>query len=98
MKSSSSRFIVLALLLLSIFAALSSTARPQQAQVVPQDAAPKIDQAKEGEKRFQTNCGRCHHPPQEVSPREARTVLQQMRVRAMLSAEDERLILRYLAP
>ncbi len=52
----------------------------------------------EGEKRFRTNCGRCHHPPEDLSPREARAVLRQMRVRAMLSAEDERLILKFLAP
>jgi hypothetical protein len=33
-----------------------------------------------------------------LSPREARAVLRQMRVRAMLTAEDERLILKFLAP
>jgi len=98
MKSSSSRFLVLALILLSFFAALRSAARPRQSNVVPQNPAPKIDAAIEGEKRFRTNCGRCHHPPQDLSPREVRTVLQQMRIRAMLSAEDERLILKYLAP
>jgi hypothetical protein len=52
----------------------------------------------EGEKRFRTNCGRCHNPPEDISPREARAVVRQMRVRAMLSAEDEKLILAYLAP
>lgn len=52
----------------------------------------------EGEKRFQENCGRCHQPPQELSPREVKAVIRHMRVRAMLSAEDEQLILKYLAP
>jgi mono/diheme cytochrome c family protein len=52
----------------------------------------------EGERRFRHNCGRCHNPPDSLSPREAKAVLQQMRVRAMLTAEDERLILKYLAP
>jgi hypothetical protein len=52
----------------------------------------------EGEKRFRTNCGRCHNPPEGLSPREVRAVVRQMRVRAMLSAEDEKLILQYLAP
>ena len=56
------------------------------------------NESAEGEKRFQTHCGRCHIPPQDLSRREARAVLRQMRVRAMLSAEDERLILKYLAP
>jgi cytochrome c5 len=52
----------------------------------------------EGERRFRTNCGRCHNAPEAISPREARAVVRQMRVRAMLSAEDEKLILGYLAP
>jgi len=33
-----------------------------------------------------------------LSPREVKAVVQHMRVRAMLSAEDEQLILKYLAP
>jgi hypothetical protein len=37
-------------------------------------------------------------PPESISPREVKAVLQHMRVRAMLTAEDERLILKYLAP
>jgi cytochrome c5 len=53
---------------------------------------------KEGELRFRANCGRCHNPPETLSPREVKAVMQHMRVRAMLSAEDEQLILKYLAP
>jgi mono/diheme cytochrome c family protein len=52
----------------------------------------------EGEKRFRTNCGRCHNPPEGLSPREVRAVIRHMRVRAMLSAEDEKQIRAYLAP
>lgn len=52
----------------------------------------------EGEKRFRINCGRCHNPPEDISPREARAVVRHMRVRAMLSAEDEKYILEFLAP
>ncbi len=52
----------------------------------------------DGEKRFQANCGRCHNAPEDISPREARAVARHMRVRAMLSAEDEKLILEFLAP
>ena len=59
---------------------------------------PAPSNAAEGEKRFRTNCGRCHNAPEAISPREARAVVRQMRVRAMLSAEDEKLILNYLAP
>lgn len=54
--------------------------------------------ASEGEKRFRTNCVRCHNAPETLSRSEVRAVLRQMRVRAMLSAEDEKLIREYLAP
>ena len=96
--NSGSRFVVLALFFLSLFLALRSSAGQQQGNAAPSKAVPKLDEAAEGEKRFRTNCRRCHHPPEGLSPREARAVLRQMRVRAMLSAEDERLILKFLAP
>lgn len=51
-----------------------------------------------GERKFQTNCSRCHTAPEQLSSRVAGTVLRHMRVRASLSADDERDILRYLAP
>jgi cytochrome c5 len=51
-----------------------------------------------GERKFQENCGRCHTAPEQLSPRIAGTVVRHMRVRASLSAETERDILRYLAP
>ena len=63
-----------------------------------QAAKPAVSAPDEGEKRFRINCGRCHNPPENISPREARAIVRQMRVRAMLSAEDERLIVQYLAP
>jgi len=82
--------------------ALSPLAFSRQAQPKADKAQTRTQDAKanasEGEKRFRTNCGRCHNAPEEISPREARAVLRQMRVRAMLSAEDEKLILQYLAP
>jgi cytochrome c5 len=52
----------------------------------------------DGEKLFNAHCNRCHTAPQELSPRVARTVLQHMRERAMLSKKDEQAILNYLAP
>ena len=51
-----------------------------------------------GERKFQANCSRCHTAPEQLSPGIAGTVLRHMRVRASLSAVDERDILRYLAP
>ena len=51
-----------------------------------------------GERAFQANCGRCHNPPEQLNPRITGTVLRHMRVRALLSPQDERDILKYLAP
>lgn len=83
------------------FCLASAQSRGQQ----PQSQSPKQPSAvhtapssSEGEKRFQANCGRCHQAPQDLSPREVKAVVRHMRVKAMLSAEDEQLILKYLAP
>jgi cytochrome c5 len=61
-------------------------------------SAAKPNNSGDGEQKFRQNCGRCHHAPESISPREVKAVLQHMRVRAMLSEEDEQLILKYLAP
>jgi mono/diheme cytochrome c family protein len=50
----------------------------------------------EGEKRFRTNCGRCHMAPPKFPPRAMATILRHMRVRALITDEDRRLILRYM--
>ena len=90
---------VIALLLLCVGGCLLIGGRATAKQVKSQpQASQPASRANEGEKRFQANCGRCHHEPESISPREVKAVLQHMRVRAMLSAEDERLILKYLAP
>jgi mono/diheme cytochrome c family protein len=59
---------------------------------------PATTESDPGERKFQTNCSRCHTAPEQLSSRFAGTVLRHMRVRASLSADDERDILRYLAP
>ena len=51
-----------------------------------------------GERAFQANCGRCHNPPEQLSTRITGTVLRHMRTRALLSPQDERDILKFLAP
>ena len=52
----------------------------------------------QGELKFRQNCSRCHNAPEELPRRVTGTVVLHMRVRASLSAADERAILRYLAP
>ena len=50
----------------------------------------------EGEQRFRTNCGRCHQAPHKFPPRMMATIVRHMRVRAMITDEDMRLILKYM--
>jgi mono/diheme cytochrome c family protein len=51
-----------------------------------------------GERKFQANCGRCHSAPDQLPPSITGTVVRHMRVRASLSAQDEKDILKFLAP
>jgi cytochrome c5 len=82
---------------------LKVLATPQAPAVAQKQQATKATpkkrtDAEEGERRFEQNCGRCHNPPDALSPREVKAVLQHMRVRAMLTPDDEKFILKYLAP
>jgi cytochrome c5 len=85
-------------------ACLFAAAAKEQSRVLANNAQPERGAKKadassdDGEKRFEANCGRCHNAPENLSPREARAVVRHMRVRARLTAEDEKLILQYLAP
>lgn len=74
--------------------AKSSGANPQASAKKQVNAAPQNP----GERKFQQNCGRCHSAPEELPPSITGTVVRHMRVRASLSAQDEKDILRYLAP
>ena len=50
----------------------------------------------EGEKRFRSNCGRCHTAPPKFPSRMMATIVRHMRVRANITDDDMRLILRYM--
>lgn len=51
----------------------------------------------QGEKKFRANCGRCHVAPPKFAPRMTATIVRHMRVRATLTDEDMRLIIRYMS-
>jgi cytochrome c5 len=73
----------------------SSGAAPSVA--VPQTAAQSSAAIRvEGEKRFRTNCGRCHMPPHKFPPKMMATIVRHMRVRALITDEDMRYILAYM--
>lgn len=50
----------------------------------------------EGEKRYRSNCGRCHQPPHKFSPCAMAMAIRHMRVRAMLTDDDMKYVLYYM--
>jgi len=70
--------------------AVSSTVAP------PVAAQNSASMRVEGEKRFRTNCGRCHMPPHKFPPKMMATIVRHMRVRALITDEDMRYILAYM--
>jgi mono/diheme cytochrome c family protein len=95
-------FSMLALVLLLTLAAAAKTGAegkdkdkdtPGARTGVSQDDTTRL----QGEQRFRSNCGRCHTAPPKFAPRMMGTIVRHMRVRAMLTDEDARLILRYMS-
>jgi mono/diheme cytochrome c family protein len=78
-------------------AGTAATATPNgKTTTAAPDAAEERALRLEGEKRFRTNCGRCHQAPHKFPPRVMAAAIRHMRVRATITDEDMRLILRYM--
>jgi cytochrome c5 len=100
------RFSVAALLLAAamLLGMTAGASNKNKDKDVPKDssssAAPATAQDEnmrtEGEKRFRSNCGRCHTAPPKFPPRMTATIVRHMRVRAVITDQDMRLILRYM--
>ena len=89
--------LILAVALLSIKASPRPTG-DKNATAAPGDRSTQDDTLRlQGEKRFRANCGRCHVAPPKFAPRMSATIVRHMRVRAMITEEDARLILRYMS-
>jgi cytochrome c5 len=61
-------------------------------------AQSQLQHEDDGARIFHQNCSRCHNTPEGFSPRISGTVVKHMRVRASLSAENEKQLLRFLNP
>jgi cytochrome c5 len=81
-----------------VLAQASSAPKPVATAARPVAKAYSVKQPDVGQRKFDANCGRCHSFPEQLSPSLTGTVVRHMRVRANLSAEDEKDILRFLAP
>ena len=96
------RILAMVLILAAALAAESgktssdSGAASPSASVQPTAAQTSASIRVEGEKRFRTNCGRCHMPPHKFPPRMMATIVRHMRVRALITDEDMRYILAYM--
>jgi mono/diheme cytochrome c family protein len=102
MKFSVAALLLTAAMLLGMTAGASNKSKDKD---VPKDSAgsataPATAQDEnmrtEGEKRFRSNCGRCHTAPPKFPPRMMATIVRHMRVRAVITDQDMRLILRYM--
>jgi cytochrome c5 len=76
--------------------ASAATNAPASATTAAAPAAQDEDFHLEGERRFRSNCGRCHAAPFKFPPRMMATIVRHMRVRAAITDQDMRLILRYM--
>jgi cytochrome c5 len=94
--------IFLCVLLLSTAHAFSQakdgSALPTNSQQQAKGSAVHNATQRDGQVVFEQNCSRCHNAPQGFSPRISGTVVRHMRVRAGLSAEDEKALLRFFNP
>jgi len=81
-----------------VLAQTSPAPKPSGTAAKPAAKAASTNQPDVGQRKFNANCSRCHSFPQQLSPSLTGTVVRHMRVRANLSAEDEKDILRFLAP
>jgi cytochrome c5 len=89
------RLLLLVGALVCLSSAGSAPAR-KDASAVPVEPSDAQTMRVQGEQRFRANCGRCHAAPQKFPPRMMGTVLRHMRVRALITAEDARLVLFYM--
>jgi cytochrome c5 len=90
--------ILSASVLLAALLALSFETPSLAAGSEKKDAQARPQPSSDGERAFRRNCSRCHQAPESFSPSISGTIVRHMRVRANLSREDERAILKYLNP
>ena len=84
------------LAMVSVATAASKNGKDSSAPAAASGSTQDENMHLEGEKRFRSNCSRCHLAPPKFAPRMMSTIVRHMRVRANITDEDMRLILRYM--
>jgi len=75
--------------------ATAPQSRNASAKTDPQKSKSQTNDSR-GAELFAIHCGRCHKPPDDLSPRVAPAVMAHMRNRAMLSQKDQQEILKFI--
>jgi len=75
-----------------------STATPQRGKTKEHAQTQGNGDSERGSRVFAENCSRCHNAPQGFPPQISATILRHMRIRASLSADDEKALLRFMNP
>ncbi len=75
-----------------------TSAAPEHDKTKNHQSSPADADADRGSRVFQENCSRCHHAPQGFPQQISGTILRHMRVRASLSADDEKALLHFMNP
>jgi mono/diheme cytochrome c family protein len=92
--------VLLAACVIAVLAPLIAQGRPPKghaARPESRQAASKQEES-HGERVFKQNCARCHEAPQSFPPQIAGTIVRHMRVRASLSAQDEKAVMEFMNP
>jgi cytochrome c5 len=100
MKLKNSIWSVLVLASATAFAAASQQgSAPESAQPKNTSATKPTPQSQdEGARVFEQHCSRCHTAPDGFSTRISGTIVRHMRVRASLSQQEEKDLLRFFNP
>lgn len=77
---------------------VSAKGPPHQNESQSQQKPAQVAKPDRGQQVFEQNCSRCHNAPEGLSSRISGTIARHMRVRAELSDEDYRALLRFLNP
>lgn len=83
--------------ILPVLAQKGPAPKPEGARPETHHAAQKPEEPR-GQQVFRQNCARCHEAPQSFPPQISGTILRHMRVRASLSAADEKAVMQFMNP
>ena len=93
------RWILAFVMMAALIPVLAQTSAPNPSRNAKETATAQMSsaQVERGQQVFEQNCSRCHNPPRAIPPQITGTILRHMRVRASLSAADEKALLRFMS-